>query len=131
MTDTEKREKVIRGLESCLRLCDYNACRECPYGDGTPCKLLHDALALLREQEPRVMTFEEIKDNMGVPVWVEYADNENWNGYGVPTSDHKAYIMIYGANAYCANYAHTHNVAWRAWSARPTEEQRKAVKWDA
>lgn len=51
MADAEKREKVIRGLESCLRLCDYNACRECPYGDGTPCKLLHDALALLKEQE--------------------------------------------------------------------------------
>lgn len=48
------REKVIRGLESCLRLCDYNACRECPYGDGTPCKLLHDALALLRERGPKV-----------------------------------------------------------------------------
>ena len=88
-------------------------------------------LELIRETEPRVLTFEEIKDNMGVPVWVEYADNENWNGYGVPTSDHKAYIMIYGANAYCANYAHTHNAAWRAWSAQPTEEQRKAVKWDA
>ena len=76
------------------------------------------------------MTFEEIKDNMGVPVWVEYADNENWNGYGVPTSDHKAYIMIYGANAFCAHYAHTHNAAWRAWSAKPSEQQMKETPWE-
>lgn len=136
------REKVIRGLEACNRQ-SYNGsdCQNCPYYDDEDtaelpfgiCNIqdmFDDALALLREQEPRVMTFEEIKDNMGVPVWVEYADNENWNGYGVPTSDHKAYIMIYGANAYCAQNARSHNVKWRAWTSRPSEQQMRDTKWE-
>lgn len=76
------------------------------------------------------MTLEEIKDNMGVPVWVEYADDKNWNGYGVPTSDLEAYIMIFGANAFCAHNASSRNVKWRCWNARPTEEQRMEVPWN-
>jgi hypothetical protein len=125
-----KLEKVILGLK-CHKAGFYEECLKCPFhDDGRETTLCNDAIALLRDQEPRVMTFEEIKDNMGVPVCVEYADNENWNGYGVPTSDHKAYIMIYGANAYCANYAHTHNTAWRAWSAKPSEQQMKETPWE-
>lgn len=85
---------------------------------------------LLTEKEPRVMSFEKIKDNMGVPVWVEYADDENWNGYGVPTSDHEVYIMIYGMNAFCAHNARSYNVKWRCWTSAPTEEQRNVVKWN-
>lgn len=139
MIDAEKREKVIRGLERCSGTAIFESeCPiDCPYylttnplGEDCCERLIKDALALLKEQEPRVMTYEEIKDNMGVPVWVEYADNENWNGYGVPTSDHKAYIMIYGANAYCANYARSNNVAWRCWTSRPSPEQMRETPWE-
>lgn len=130
MTDEEKREKVILGLR-CHKAGYCEECMKCPYrDDGCETTLCNDAIALLKAQEPRVMTFQEIKDSMGIPVWVEYADNENWNGYGVPTSDHKAYIMIYGANAYCAQYARSANVKWRCWTSRPSDEQRKAAKWE-
>lgn len=136
MNDVEKREKVMLGLECCAKVMK---CTECPYSvftdvDGNGyCRvdnMISDALALLKEQEARVMTYEEIKDNLGVPVWVEYTDNENWNGYGVPTSDHKAYIMIYGANAYCAHNARSHNVKWRCWTSRPTPDQMRDTKWE-
>lgn len=133
MTEAEKREKVIRGLECCLSPNDH---QNCPY-DGigktySHClkQLVTDAFALLKEQEPRVMTFEEIKDNMGVPVWVEYADDENWNGYGVPTSDLETCIMIFGANAYCVHNARSVNVSWRCWTSRPTPEQMRETKWE-
>lgn len=51
MDDAEKREKVIRGLE----LCACTDCVGCPYRGVSPCqnKLAADALALLREQEPK------------------------------------------------------------------------------
>ena len=80
MTDTEKREKVIRGLESCLRLCDYNACRECPYGDGTPCKLLHDALALLKEQDEGVTPIESTTEQKKFADRIGFAVSEFWCG---------------------------------------------------
>ncbi len=134
------REKVIGGLESHAnsKTCKTCAGHDCPYyhlGGSYPkvtCSsiLAADALVLLKEQEARVMTYEEIKENLGVPVWVEYADDENSNGYGVPTYDHEAYIMIFGANDYCRHNARSHNVKWRCWTYRPTDEQRKEVPWD-
>lgn len=93
-------------------------------------RVCREVIEYLQKQEPRVMTFEEIKDNMGVPVWVEYADDENWNGYGVPTSDFETYIMIFGANDFCSHNARTYNVKWRCWSARPSQDQMLETKWE-
>ena len=49
------REKVIKGLECCLKESDHlysNPCNGCPY-DGQECidRMKADALALLKEQE--------------------------------------------------------------------------------
>lgn len=62
----DKREKVINGLESCQE-CDGYTCRNrCPYNDKNEpenqatctCRLAHDALALLKSQEPVEPIFE-------------------------------------------------------------------------
>ena len=47
------REKVIKGLECCGYSKFMNKCQECPY-DGGDCfkRLINDALALLKAQEP-------------------------------------------------------------------------------
>lgn len=50
------REKVIEGLECCSRTTAEPNCEECPYyKDKTDCsgEMMRDALALLKEQEPR------------------------------------------------------------------------------
>lgn len=67
MNTTKKtdREKVIKGLECCVRY--MGECEECPYDEGRGncgCgkQLYADALVLLKLQGPRVMTFEEAKD---------------------------------------------------------------------
>lgn len=68
MTDAEKREKVIKGLEQCVGyedvdnnytcIYDGDINPNCPYGgtgeDGESCmtKMMRDALALLKAQEP-------------------------------------------------------------------------------
>lgn len=54
------REKVKRGLE-CHRKGVYEFCKQCPYHyDGCEATLCSDALALLKDQEARVMTLEEL-----------------------------------------------------------------------
>lgn len=54
MTEQEKREKVIKGLECCK--IPFTKCYNggCPYfeNDGCKARLKSDALALLKAQEP-------------------------------------------------------------------------------
>lgn len=58
MIDAEKCEKVIRGLECCMRENNTNMCGDCPYHDSSETRFgcmqsaMRDALALLKEQEP-------------------------------------------------------------------------------
>ena len=63
------REKVIKGLECCLSLSDRcpDECLECPYGSDKDCevtcmqKMGKDALALLKEQEPRAPHYTRLE----------------------------------------------------------------------
>ena len=90
-----------------------------------------DALALLREQEPRVLDWNEIGTVDGA-VWLEDRD-ENEVVPGLVMQMHSAVNLdikkdgkLHTASASRSDYGER----WRAWSARPTEEQRKAVPWN-
>ena len=66
MEHSMDREKVIKGLECCLKESDHlysNPCNGCPY-DGQECidRMKADALALLKEQE--VMSPNEFKNEL-------------------------------------------------------------------
>ena len=72
--------KGIRGLECCSTYDDYSrkSCKECPYNepDGKRSCKLHqmrvDALSILKAQEPRVMTLEEVKSiPYDADIWIE------------------------------------------------------------
>lgn len=58
------REKVIAGLECCSRSKLMDKCHECPYFSscgtegGSFAEIAHDALALLKAQEPQTMAPE-------------------------------------------------------------------------
>ena len=58
MTEQEKREKVIKGLECCMINPDFCDRTNCPYAvesdenDYCDTKLIKDALALLKAQAP-------------------------------------------------------------------------------
>ena len=121
MTD---REKVIKGLECCAAY-EYK-CNDCPYQDDGGAEdgcysdeLKTDALALLKAQEPMVMTLEEFNAHWKTPpqerqpIWEEWKfDNGKgkWKLYGRATGG-------YGK-------------MWRCWTSRPTDEQREAVPWE-
>lgn len=103
----------------------------------------NNALALLKEQEARVMPWEKVDKSGNTYVWAEIRSF---------ISGEKAliYCTIVNSEFFCKIYrlieesgmewtrteedynrddfrgAHS---GWRCWTARPTEEQRKAVKW--
>lgn len=135
------REKVMKGLE----ICGYSGdCKQCPYdgdceNDQGFSTLALDALALLEEQEPRLLGLDEVRNLINIPRWAEYyvsvgsgepviqagwalvqyegADEENFVDFATAYGLERWHVAVYGNR-------------WRMWTARPTEEQRKAVKWD-
>ena len=127
------RDKVMKGLQTCS---NPNApCDGCPYFAELNCTeiLCRDALALLKEQEPRVLTLEEVKAAKGSDMFLEIS--------GYPDPDTKPYITAAtldgvgkaGVSFYCNVFEFdTYNklsFGWRCWNVRPTEEQRGATPW--
>lgn len=147
------KEKVIIGLEVCLKNTDQQDCpTDCPYlSDCSKYEdrvifqpLMRDALALLKEQAPRVMTLEEalVDNNNSIEispyVFVEikgrndifigsvhddiygdyHSDDIKVRVYRIWMSDSKTYSK--------ADYMKT----VRFWNRKPTDEQRLEVKWE-
>lgn len=77
-----------------------------------PQQIVLHTIDLLKAQEPRVLTLEEAKK--ADVCWLEQRGYEPYVTDDADTWNPE----IYGK-------------AYRCWSAMPTEEQRKAVKWDA
>lgn len=135
MTD---REKVIKGLECCK--IPFTKCYDggCPYfeNDGCKARLKGDALALLKAQEPKVMTWEEVErhNNQDGCVWFEQPtynavaafvrkDDEDYTEIISP------YLLGEPINhGYMAN--RFYGKAWRCWTSRPTDAQREATPWE-
>lgn len=136
------REKVIKGLE-CHKIGDDGlySCGTCPYtiltADTCADALNDDAHALLKAQEPRVMTLDELQEC--VTYWVE-----DEMGHVVP----ETIMDISGKNIMTIPVVHLTNghapiitkttdgyntkrfTGWRCWTSRPTDEQREATKWE-
>lgn len=130
------REKGIKGLE-CHAVPGGN-CLECPYGkygvdeNGLECenRMAADALELLKAQEPRVLTLEEVRNEYKV-VWLEtkylssktsIVDNEESNADWL--------WLVFGLNDNYKLSCRSYGKRWRCWSSKPTDEQREAVKWE-
>jgi hypothetical protein len=138
-----KREKVIKGLEKCRRYeCD-DCTEKCASQFPGDCTAYDDfvdsALALLKAQEPRVMTLGEIDNALKMPLWKETkrAHKDLYTGWvlaydiqkglGITgtrlgMSEPSGRVVWYGLDDY--------GKTWRCWTSRPTDEQRESVKWD-
>ena len=95
---------------------------------------LDDALELLKAQEARVMTLEEVNRFVyGMPYIIEI---------NKPREEQRLIYGLYshqGVNG-CFYFAFTdarshffdvdYGKRWRCWTSRPTDEQRETVKWN-
>lgn len=117
MTD---KGKVINGLEHCAN----GICNKCPYIYDCwtiACNpAARDALALLKAQEPRLLTYEDFHSGRedgseAIPCWKEARKKTRRSGWAV---------IVYGKML-----ADRDTGVARYWTARPTEEQMREEAW--
>lgn len=130
------REKVIKGLTCCRK----GFCFACPYNDGVDSnvdckqKWADDCLELLKEQEPRVLTLNEVEDKLDDVVWMEEPGCENLSANfaviaAYSTKYNKVYAYFFSTRKKEFEYGE-YNKTWRCWSAKPSDAERKAVAWN-
>ena len=130
-------EKVIKGLECCVN--DLGECEVCPYDERNgklACGKNHysDALALLKAQEPRVMTLEEVLAlPYDTPIYIENCNGlyGGWDIFSGTTMDDNNDVVT-GASWATAEYwsQDEYGDTWRCWTARPDRETREATPWN-
>lgn len=90
------------------------------------------AMRLLRDQESRVLTLEEVKSSHWILVWLELSFGAGHETVVVPieiTGVGTGGISFYFGNEDFRTYGRP-VYGWRCWTSRPTDAQRKAAKWD-
>ena len=128
----DKLEKVINGLECCIKHNpdDKTRCGECPYDGACLNRLKSDALALLKAQEARVISWQDA-ESMRL-CWVETR---------FPHTISPADIMHYFAESPNITVFKIHQnaidwpideygIKWRCWTNEPTNAQREATPWN-
>ncbi len=133
------REKVIKGLECCTSP-SPSYCRQCSYkgkpDDYPHCvhnRLQPDALALLKAQEPRVMTLEEVIEaaKQGEPMYICEAKFPGSARWIIPiNADHWGFEE---RGSHCQlhyyDYLSKQIGGFCCWTSRPTDAQREAAPW--
>ena len=136
------REKVIKGLKAYVDCYDnrHSMCKsDCLLYSHGDCakyviKYINEAISLLKEQEPRVMTLDEAAADHEVWTEAKLRGTER-----IPlfisilwlTDDVKDFeLELMGTSKRAFMLSKEYGKTWRCWSAKPTDEQRLAVKWN-
>ena len=92
------------------------------------------AIEAVKAQEPRLLTIDEIHDSMVVylEAGTEFLKRMDDDGVvlaigGSECTGAKCFITVW--NVGIAGMNNDYNVTWRAWSQRPTIEQREGTPW--
>ena len=125
------REKVIKALEGIGIALDMD-------GHHNDAQAVRDALALLREQEPRALTLDEVRRNREWVVWIEcdYSKTQNIGQYKGKVCWHNNYLsdwerfLTIESGEYLFRESDKYGKTWRCWNARPTEEQMRETPWE-
>lgn len=120
----------MRGLERCAG----TDCTGCPYQGISPCqnKLAEDALALLKDQEPRVI-YDASEIKLDTVYWMEKKNIVTpWpvamKMYSQRLPEQLEFEDYYGERWTVSRYL-VGKEGWRLWTARPTDEQRREASW--
>jgi hypothetical protein len=137
MTD---REMVIEGLEMSYRYSNVDE-----NNTLVPQQLVLDALALLKAQEPRLVTVEEVVGcvilKRNITLWFEFRNEiKAMNAKDIVYNDFlcdEDFPTLSDPNLEWADGGKRdgviiaeYNDTFRCWTSRPTDEQRGAVKWE-
>ena len=97
------------------------------------------AVKALEEQEPRVLTLEELMSLNGTDHFVWLEDNGGYTidgGYAlydcyaeVTAYRNNVELNIFGSEVEFEPDNEEYGKTWRCWSAKPTDELREAVQW--
>ena len=126
------REKVLQALEHCDLCSDMPNCPGCAYLREPDCMehLKRDIIALLKAQEPRVMTLEELKSlERDAVVWYEH-DGVNKQRPRIVDQVYDSGIIFTDGGHWQFN-ADAYGKKFRLWTSRPTDEQREAIPWES
>lgn len=132
-----EREIIIEGLERRQRF-------KTPDGSSCviPANLLQDALALLKAQEPRLLTLEEVIAHYSLPPVFEddfgaqedYYEDIQPLYFEFPHDKEDPWIVHWRGHAqvvrYLDEWRYSYNKKWRCWTFRPTDTQREAEAWE-
>lgn len=98
---------------------------------------LHEAIDLLKAQEPRVMTLEEVKAMKRYTICAVEQQSKvlhttfNAEYRGTLTIGERNYLD-FGLYADVSPFRRSeggYGKTWRCWTSRPTDEQREATPW--
>jgi hypothetical protein len=117
---------VINGLEEVIAEAVYP---DRPRKFMMPLELAEDALALLKAQEPRVMSEVELREIQNeIPVWIEVpfegCDIGHWVLVGYHHYEYKGFKYSFDDGALDGM-----GVKWRCWTSRPDQATREATPW--
>lgn len=124
------REEAVEILEEVKTLDDSMFAYSRVYNNA-----LDMAIEALKAQEPRLLTLDEIHDSM--VVWIEAGTkflkivDDDGVVLAIGGSERmgaKCFITVWDVSTAAMN--DEYNVTWRAWSERPTKEQRENEPWD-
>ena len=123
----DKQKEIVDTLQLCYTYCNVDE-----ENTLVPQQTVLDAISLLKAQEPRMMTLQEVKDSIGKDMFLEIASYPGEPSYitastldGVGTGGLTFYHNCFEFECY-----NKKTYGWRCWTSRPTDEQRKAVKWN-
>ena len=123
------REEATKHLENMKLLKGYSNTTV----NGVPLENVIDGIiALLKAQEPRVMTLEEVTEDRPDVVWFD--DRHYKLTYPVFISNGEVTGWIVSQSRGCMerhDHVEGYGKRWRCWTSRPTDEQREAEPWES
>ena len=95
---------------------------------------LTKAIEALTEQEPRVLTLEEVLSSPDTMIWVDEIWNDENSAEQYALIENFTYencyvILRFFDGSSSEESTHYYNEKWRCWTSRPTKEQREATPW--
>ena len=122
------REEVIEGLKKVWDAFDHM--EHDLYAD-----YVFDALKMLKDQEPRVLTLEEVKKLQYIrdgAIWLELFCNGLFPTFPEFSNKSLTFFVAILFDGYRSVFENDwYGKTWRCWSSRPTDEQREATPWQS